>query len=471
LSLEHALEEKEQKLKEIRSVKFKLWFVGRLTWTYIKSVLGFFIPNTLVLVVAGSLIGLIAPNNVPGKWITTWLPAGWVFLLIFGGAVLFALHETFKVSLFQWLCSAIIFGIFCSIPYLLIASDDPTFLYYGYVAFTFAGTPFIFIFRRVYILWMDTKSLPLMICSLKKQIEEREKEKRMQEEQLRKTMEQEMEKERIRKEKLRKMWAQKIEKRKKFEENMRSKGLIPFVNKQGKEKWGTPLQVEEWKRIDIGLHNRFADYSPREFEKLVAKLFTAMGYEVRLGPYVGDYGADIIACKDNRRVLIQCKKYARGHLVGNREVRDALGAVWSKADKAILVTTSDFTEQAYEQAKGAPIELWNYWTLKKYMERYLVDANTEGESIKESIAVVEEENETNFYREAYPELSEEEAELQETQEVDMDFEDEEDCAHQADCKHLNVMQIPVFNVRGEPRRVVKKCADCGKILETQNIGR
>jgi restriction endonuclease Mrr len=425
------LEEKEQKLKEIRSVKFKLWFVGRLTWTYIKSVLGFFIPNTLVLVVAGSLIGILAPNNIPKVWITTWLTVGWAFVLIFGGFILYAVHEAFQTPLFQWLCSAIIFGIFCGTPYLLTASDDPTFLYYGYVAFTFAGAPFIFMLRRALIMWKDIKSLPAAVSSLKQQIKEKET----------------------------------------FRDSMRKKGLVPFVSRYGEEKWGTPSQVEEWKRIDIGLKNHFADYSPREFEEFVAKLFSAMGYEVSLGPYVGDYGADIIASKDNRRILIQVKKYAQGNLVGNREVRDTLGAVWGKADKAILVTTSDFTEQAYEQAKGTPIELWNYRTLEEYIEKYLLRTSYESVPIKKSVTVVQEEKETNPYREAYPELSEEEAELQETQEIDSDFEDEEDCAYQADCKHLNVMQIPVFNVRGEPRRVVKKCADCGKILETQNIGR
>jgi len=431
VTLENSLEEKEQKLKETQSAKFKLWFVWRLILTYIKSVLGFFMPNTLVLVVAGSLIGIVAPNNVPREWVSTWVPAGWVFVLIFGCPILFFIRTTFKAPLLQWLCSAIVFGIFCGTPYLLIASDDPTVLYYGYAAFTFAGAPFVFMLRRALIIWEDIKSLPSAISSLKLQIKEKET----------------------------------------FRENMKKKGLVPLINRYGEEKWGTPSQVEEWKRIDIGLKNHFADYSPREFEKFVARLFSAMGYQVSLGPYVGDYGADIMAHKDNRRVLIQVKKYAQGNLVGNKEVRGTHGAVWGKADKAILVTTSDFTEQAYEQAKGGPIELWNYRTLEEYVEKYLVKTSDESAPIKESITMVQEEKETNAYREAYPELSEEEAELQETQEVDMDFEDEEDCTYQADCKHLNVMQIPVFNVRGEPRRVVKKCADCGKILEAENIGR
>lgn len=41
----------------------------------------------------------------------------------------------------------------------------------------------------------------------------------------------------------------------------------------------------------------------------------------------------------------------------------------------------------------------------------------------------------------------------------------------AGCKHENVMLIPVFQVKGEPRRVIKKCLDCGKILKKDRISR
>ena len=47
---------------------------------------------------------------------------------------------------------------------------------------------------------------------------------------------------------------------------------------------------------------------------------------------------------------------------GNRDVQRLLGAMQLrkvKANKAILITTSDFTVQAVEQAKETPIELWD----------------------------------------------------------------------------------------------------------------
>jgi len=94
--------------------------------------------------------------------------------------------------------------------------------------------------------------------------------------------------ERLRREKERK---ERVE----FEKKQKEKGLVNFVRGDGKEKWGTPEQVKEWKALDIGLSNNFADYTPREFEKFVCDLFRKMGYNVGLTPASGDYGVDVVA--------------------------------------------------------------------------------------------------------------------------------------------------------------------------------
>lgn len=59
-----------------------------------------------------------------------------------------------------------------------------------------------------------------------------------------------------------------------------------------------------------------------------------------------------------------------GANVGAQAVQQTLGSIWKyRADKAVIVTTTDFTQQAREQAKGAPIELWDVKTLRKVMEK------------------------------------------------------------------------------------------------------
>ncbi len=52
--------------------------------------------------------------------------------------------------------------------------------------------------------------------------------------------------------------------------------------------------------IDIGMQNDFSDLSPKEFEEFIARLFTKMGFQTEITPYVKDHGADIIAKREKR---------------------------------------------------------------------------------------------------------------------------------------------------------------------------
>lgn len=152
-----------------------------------------------------------------------------------------------------------------------------------------------------------------------------------------------------------------------------AKGFVKFVDRHGNKRVGSPAQVREWKKIDIGMQNDFRDLSPREFEEFVAELFTRMGYQVELTPYVKDYGADVVARKGKGRVLIQVKKYEPRHHVGARDVQRALGSRWKyRANKSILITTSDFTKEAKKQSEGAPIQLWNRELLYEKIDRYIL---------------------------------------------------------------------------------------------------
>ena len=162
-------------------------------------------------------------------------------------------------------------------------------------------------------------------------------------------------------------------KTKAFEREQRAKGLVEF-----KDKWGTPEQVKRWREIDIGLENNFADYSPYEFEEFIAKLFRKMGYTAETTSRVKDFGADIIAKKDDETVAIQVKKNAVGNNVGAPVIQQTLGSMWRfKAGKSIVITTSDFTVQAEEQAKGAPVELWNRKILERMVRKYFIDIEAE----------------------------------------------------------------------------------------------
>lgn len=99
------------------------------------------------------------------------------------------------------------------------------------------------------------------------------------------------------------------------------------------------------------------------FEELVTRLLERMGFRGQTTKATGDGGVDIVAILDlplvGGRYLVQCKRYAQDSPVGAAAVREFYGALTAdrRAVKGILITTSGFTAQATEFAKGLPIEL------------------------------------------------------------------------------------------------------------------
>ncbi|KUO78953.1 MAG: hypothetical protein APF81_22145 [Desulfosporosinus sp. BRH_c37] len=97
------------------------------------------------------------------------------------------------------------------------------------------------------------------------------------------------------------------------------------------------------------------EITPREFEELVAEVFSQQGYNVEITPATRDGGCDIIATREIHgipyMILIECKRYSAGHKVDVQLVRSLLGVQSDrKANKAILVTSSLFTRDAQEFA-------------------------------------------------------------------------------------------------------------------------
>lgn len=158
-----------------------------------------------------------------------------------------------------------------------------------------------------------------------------------------------------------------------LEKEQMEKRLVKFVDRLGRERWGNPKQVREWKIIEMDMRNNFKRLTPRQFEKLVADIFRRMGYEVKLTPKTADYGADVVAKRGEDTLVVQVKKFSRSHKVSNRDVQRLLGSMWKYgANKAVFVTSSGYTDFAYKQAKEAPIKLWNHEELCEMIEKYIL---------------------------------------------------------------------------------------------------
>jgi len=111
------------------------------------------------------------------------------------------------------------------------------------------------------------------------------------------------------------------------------------------------------------------DMSGRDFEIFAGDLFRDLGFtNVTVTPSSGDFGADVIAEKDDVRYAIQCKRY--GGPVGVSAVQEVIAArSLHDCHVACILTNSTYTPAACELAKKNLVILWDREKLKEFIER------------------------------------------------------------------------------------------------------
>ena len=119
--------------------------------------------------------------------------------------------------------------------------------------------------------------------------------------------------------------------------------------------------------LDSGI-NMVDKMSGEEFETFLSVHFKELGYRVELTPITNDYGADLILKKDNRKFVLQAKRWATK--VGIGAVQEIVASInYYNADKGIVISNNFFTKNAYELALKNNIELWNRNKLIEIMSK------------------------------------------------------------------------------------------------------
>jgi hypothetical protein len=123
------------------------------------------------------------------------------------------------------------------------------------------------------------------------------------------------------------------------------------------------LRRSEIKRLSQERRTKAESYfqmGSREFEDSIVEVFRKLGYRVTQTSYSRDGGKDAIAWKDNRKYVIECKRYNAGSSTGRRDLQILLAAKGDEgADEAIFVSTGRFTSTAIDYAKLNGIQIYD----------------------------------------------------------------------------------------------------------------
>lgn len=93
-----------------------------------------------------------------------------------------------------------------------------------------------------------------------------------------------------------------------------------------------------------------------QFEHYLSALYRSLGYTAQVTKTSGDFGADLILKKDNRKIVVQAKRYSKN--VGIRAVQEIRAAKEHyQADEAWVVTNQEYTKSAIELSKTSKVKL------------------------------------------------------------------------------------------------------------------
>ena len=109
---------------------------------------------------------------------------------------------------------------------------------------------------------------------------------------------------------------------------------------------------QAWRERERLRNSYVLNLSPYEYEEYVAEELRQEGFtDVDTTPKSGDFGADVLAKDGERRICVQCKRYAPGHPVGVKAVQEIYSAKdYYGCDEAYIYTTSDYTKAAIDMA-------------------------------------------------------------------------------------------------------------------------
>ena len=117
------------------------------------------------------------------------------------------------------------------------------------------------------------------------------------------------------------------------------------------------------------------------FEYFCADMIKRLGYKnVKVTKASGDNGVDILATLNGCTYAFQCKRYSKK--VGVKAIQEVFsGSKYYNCQKAIVITTDYYTDQAIVTARKLGVILWD----REFLKKMLRAAYDDSESAKKAI--------------------------------------------------------------------------------------
>jgi hypothetical protein len=153
---------------------------------------------------------------------------------------------------------------------------------------------------------------------------------------------------------------------------LRAMGLSLPAAKDAPKSLTVDRKVRQLDKAQQKILDGLLSLTPREFENAVALLLTRSGYGGVMREEVSHASDLLYIAPDGRRTYVWCKRYKPGNPVRQQVVMEAIGTVkGKKSSQAMIVTTSEYTNEAQELASNHPdkIQLLDGEQLVNMMQR------------------------------------------------------------------------------------------------------
>ncbi len=136
---------------------------------------------------------------------------------------------------------------------------------------------------------------------------------------------------------------------------------------------GFSTMIRDGRRDSVSGMDFIDVLSGDEFEQLISELYTNMRYSVRKTARTRDGGIDLVLAKDNKYILIQCKRYTPKKKVSVGVVRELCGVINASSTmaKGAIISSTGFTEPAEKFALKSGMQLINRNGLERMLNQYL----------------------------------------------------------------------------------------------------